>query len=135
VHYALCKTGGSCAPAGARTGANPISLGDLAVPSAGDWLLRLYLEDEAGNVDSSHPSEPVHLRFDPDPPERVEFEPADPEDPQRIAVAVADATSGVAGGQIELRPEAGGAWLSIPTSLEGTHLTGRIDDAALAPGF
>jgi hypothetical protein len=134
VHYTLCKAGGGCAPPGARTGPNPVSLSDLAVPGAGDWLLRVYLEDEAGNVDSSHHSEAVHLRFDPDPPERVEFEPPDPEDPQRIAVAVADATSGIAGGQIELRPE-GGEWLPVPTALDGSHLIGRIDDAALAPGF
>lgn len=135
VHYTLCRTGGGCAPAGGRTAPNPVALSQLVVPGAGDWLLRLHLEDEAGNVDSSHPSEAVHLRFDPDPPERVQFEPRDPEDPQRIAVAVADATSGIAGGQIELRPEDGGAWSPVATRLEGSHLVGRIDDASLAAGF
>jgi hypothetical protein len=134
AHYTLCKQGGSCAPAGVRTATNPSSLAELQVPSAGDWLLRVHLEDSAGNVDSSHPSEPVHLRFDPDPPERVVFEPTDSEDPQRVAVAVADATSGVAGGQVDLRPE-GGAWQALGTQLEGSHLVARIDDAVLTPGF
>lgn len=134
AHYTLCKQGGSCSPAGVRTATNPRSLAELQAPSAGDWLLRVHLEDSAGNVDSSHPSEPVHLRFDPDPPERVVFEPMDPEDPQRVAVAVADATSGVAGGQVELRPERG-EWQAIDTQLDGSRLVARIDDAALAPGF
>lgn len=134
AHYTLCKKGGSCAPAGVRTATNPSSLAELQAPGAGDWVLRVQLEDESGNVDSSNPSEPVHLRFDPDPPERVVFEPMDPEDPQRVAVAVSDATSGMAGGQVELRPE-GGTWQGLDTGLEGSHLVARIDDAALTPGF
>ena len=46
---------------------------------------------------------------------------------------VADATSGVASGVIELRP-AGGAWQSLETTLGGGRLMARIDDAELRAG-
>jgi hypothetical protein len=37
-------------------------------PSAGDWVLRAWLEDAAGNVDPSATSDPVHLMYDPTAP-------------------------------------------------------------------
>jgi hypothetical protein len=134
AHYTLCRSGGGCAPGGSRTATDPSTLDGVRVPAGGDWLLRVHLEDEAGNLDAQHPSQAAHLRFDGERPDRVEFEPPDPDDPQRIAVAVSDALSGIGGGVIEMRSE-GGQWQPLPTLLEGGHLVASVDDSRVAPGF
>ena len=86
--------------------------------------------DGAGNA-----SAPQALAVDVDrtPPETVAFEAPDPADPRAVRVAVADATSGVAGGRLELR-RSGGAWRRLPSTLAGGRLTGAVDDAALRAG-
>ena len=70
------------------------------------------------------------------PPETVVFAAPDPADPRAVHVAVADATSGVARGRIELRRAvaAGGPWRRLPTTLAGGRLSALVDDAALAAG-
>jgi hypothetical protein len=86
--------------------------------------------DRAGN---SSPAQTAAVRVDRTPPETVTFEAPDPADPALVQVVVADATSGVAGGRIELR-RAGGNWRRVPTSLEHGRLLTRLDDAALRAG-
>jgi hypothetical protein len=86
--------------------------------------------DAAGNSSTRHTA-PV--RVDRTAPETVAFEAPDPADPALVRVVVADATSGVAGGRVELR-RAGGDWRRVPTSLEGGRLLTRLDDAALRAG-
>ena len=76
---------------------------------------------------------PCAVRVDRTPPETVAFEAPDPADPTLVRVVVADATSGVAGGRIELR-RAGADWRRVPTSLEGGRLQARLDDATLRAG-
>jgi 5-hydroxyisourate hydrolase-like protein (transthyretin family) len=49
-------------------------------------------------------------------------------------VRVADAISGIAGGQIELSPEGSGTWHSLQTNLDNGRLLARIDDVSFAPG-
>jgi hypothetical protein len=73
------------------------------------------------------------VRVDRTPPETVAFEAPDPADPTLVRVVVADATSGVSGGRVELR-RAGGVWQRIPTSLDGGRLAARLEDATLRAG-
>jgi hypothetical protein len=67
------------------------------------------------------------------PPETVAFEPPDPGDPRRVRVVVADRTSGVASGRIELR-RAGSVWRALRTTFEGDRLVALLDDGALPAG-
>jgi len=80
-------------------------------------------------------SEPraVAVKVDRTPPETVAFEAPDPADPRRVRVVVADRTSGVASGRIELR-RAGGGWRPVDTVFEGDRLVSVLDDAALPAG-
>jgi hypothetical protein len=86
--------------------------------------------DAAGNSSRQHTA-PV--RVDRTPPDTVAFEVPDPADPTLVRVVVADATSGVARGRIELRRE-GGRWQRMPTSLEDGRLVTRLEDATLRAG-
>ena len=128
-------------------GAEVVAAGDEAAIELGaDGRHRIAYRatDAAGNR-----SAPQTLPVDVDrtPPETVAFEAPDPADPRAVRVVVADATSGVAGGRIELRrlsatgtplPAAGRAappaWRRLPTSSTGGRLTALVDDAALAAG-
>ncbi|MGZ4202149.1 MAG: hypothetical protein ACXVRH_08835, partial [Thermoleophilaceae bacterium] len=71
AHYSLCKANdpANCPVADRRTAGDGIeALNHVAVPDPGDYLLRLWLEDRAGNADSAHISDPVHLQYDPTVP-------------------------------------------------------------------
>ena len=56
------------------------ALSDLAVPAPGEWQLRVWREDAAGNHEPSNASVPVPLRFDPEPPQ-LAFEQTSSSDP------------------------------------------------------
>jgi hypothetical protein len=86
--------------------------------------------DGAGNAS---PERAVAVKVDGTPPETVAFEAPDPADPRRVSVVVADRTSGVAGGRIELR-RAGADWQPLETALERDRLIGLIDDGELRAG-
>ncbi len=64
AHYRLCRVGPApeCVT-GVRAGGRD-GIDDLSVPARGDWRLRVWLEDAAGNADRSRASEPVVLSFD-----------------------------------------------------------------------
>ena len=70
------------------------------------------------------------VRIDEAPPS-TGFEPQNPGDPTGLVVDTGDSESGVAGGQIEMRPAAGGAWTPLPTQFDGQHLLAHFDDAGL----
>jgi hypothetical protein len=108
-------------------------LANLAVPSPGEWQLRVWREDAAGNQEPANASVPVTLRYDPESPD-LGFEEPSASDPTLISVLVTDKVSGLAGGQIELSAEGSGMWMSLPTRQEGSRLVARVDDAALPPG-
>lgn len=134
AHYRLCH---SSAPdqcvEGAQSAAGISSLTGLQVPGTGDYVLEVWLEDQAANQDVHNVSDPVHLRFDDQPP-RLAFRPDDPNDPRRVSVAVSEPDSGLAAGEIQLSREGTNDWRDVPTTVAGNGLSGQIDDTRLAPG-
>jgi len=89
-------------------------LGDVAVPGPGQFSLRLWLRDEAGNDDPGSAIE-LPLRFD-DVPPAVAFG-LDGEDPAQLRAIVSDAHSGPASGTISYRRLGADAWTDLPTRL------------------
>jgi hypothetical protein len=134
AHYRLCPVSGGDCRSGERTGDGISRVDDLAVPAAGEWDLRLWRGDGAGNSEPSNASVPVRLRFDPEPPSMRGFEPQAANDPTRLSVVAEDRVSGVAGGEIEISREGSGSWQTLATELIGDRLVSRIDDAGLPPG-
>lgn len=84
----------------------------IELPGPGEYRLRVWLVDQAGNSEASHAAEAT-LRLDDVPPTGY-FEEAPEEDPALVRVPVSDRHSGVRGGSIAWR-EAGGAWHELPT--------------------
>ncbi|MDX6643050.1 MAG: large repetitive protein, partial [Solirubrobacteraceae bacterium] len=68
AHYELCDTSTGACTTGERRGDGIAAIPDLAVPQPGDYTVRVWLEDAAGNVSSANKSLPVHVRFDNVPP-------------------------------------------------------------------
>ncbi|MDQ3871511.1 MAG: hypothetical protein M3301_07860 [Chloroflexota bacterium] len=134
AHYTLCRPGGrDCAPAGNRGGLGVDRIPNVSVPGPGEWELRMYREDQAGNQEPANASVPVTLRYDPEIPQ-LRFQGSSRSDPTHVSVAVTDKVSGLAGGQIELGRQASGAWQSLPTRREGNNLVAEIDDSRLPAG-
>jgi hypothetical protein len=132
AHYRLCRAGTSECTAG-RTAGTSISRLEVNAPTPGEYDLTMFREDAAGNQRADNASVPVKLRYDPEPPQPI-FEALSASDPTRIAVAVTDRVSGVAGGGIEISREGSGSWQPLATQLEGNRLVARIDDAQLPAG-
>jgi hypothetical protein len=133
AHYRLCRPDGGDCLGGDRDGAGIAGIDKVTVPSPGEWELRLWREDAAGNEQIANSSQPVRLRFDPEPPQ-LGFEGQSTEDPTRVSVLVTDRISGLGSGEIEISRAGSGTWQILPTSQEGDHLVTRIDDAALPAG-
>jgi hypothetical protein len=133
AHYRLCRADGSgCRDAG-QPGVGIERLADLRVPDSGEWQLRMWRQDAAGNQEPANASVPATLRYDPEPPQ-LGFEPPPASDPTLVSVLVTDRVSGLASGQIELSREGSDTWQGLATRQEGSRLLARIDDAALPPG-
>jgi hypothetical protein len=130
AHYRVCSTG-SGSPrcvSGSRSTTGIERLENVSVPGPGDYILNVWLEDEAGNVDSGTASDPVRLRFDDEPP-RAAFEFLDEDDPTKLDVLTSDSVSGVAGGVIEFRRKGWRQWHGLQTSLVAdSRLSARFDD-------
>ena len=133
AHYRFCRPGGEECVSGDRAGTEIAAIDNLTVPAPGEWMLRLWREDQAGNQQIANASEPVRLRFDPEPPQ-LGFETPNVEDPTRMSVLVTDRVSGLGGGGIEISRSGSGTWQVLPTTQEGDRLIARIDDASLPPG-
>jgi hypothetical protein len=133
AHYRLCRSGGDECVNGDPSGTGIASIDNIAVPSPGEWELRLWREDAASNQQPANASQAVKLRFDPEPPQ-LGFEKQTVEDPTRVSVLVTDRISGLAGGGIEISRAGSGSWQVLPTAREGDRLVTRIDDASLPPG-
>jgi hypothetical protein len=76
AHYAVCTPDGlSCQPTRDVSGNDVSRLDGISVPSTGEWSLRVWLEDAAGNVDSTrsstatlrYGSAPTHAATPPSP--------------------------------------------------------------------
>ena len=133
AHYRICHVGGGECVAGGQPGASIARIDHLTVPAPGEWELRLWREDAAGNQQPANASLPVRLRFDPEPPQ-LGFEAPSLADPTRVSVQVTDPISGLGGGEIAISQVGSGAWQELPTNQEGSHLVTRIDDATLPAG-
>lgn len=133
AHFRLCRAGSDECANGDRGGAGIAAIDNLAVLSPGEWELRLWREDAAGNQQADNASQPVKLRFDPEPPQ-LGFENQSVEDPTRVSVLVTDRVSGLAGGGIEISREGSGSWQVLQTAREGGRLVTHIDDASLPAG-
>jgi hypothetical protein len=133
AHYRLCPVGGGECHSGDRAGSEISRLDDLSVPGAGEWDLRLWRGDAAGNSEPGNASVPVRLRFDPEPP-TLGFEQPAATDPTRLSVLVEDRVSGLASGAIEISQQGSGTWQTLATGQEGSRLVTRIDDATLPRG-
>jgi hypothetical protein len=133
AHFRLCRVGGGDCVTGDRAGAGIATIDNVAVPSPGEWELRLWREDAAGNQQPENASRPARLRFDPEPPQ-LGFEAPSAEDPTRVSVMVTDRISGLGSGEIEISAAGSGTWQVLPTSREGDHLVTRVDDAVLPAG-
>lgn len=133
AHYRICRVGSGECVTDSRSAPSISRLESLQVPSPGEWELRLWREDAAGNQQPENASLPVKLRFDPEPP-KLGFEAPSAADPTRVSVQVTDPISGLGGGEIEISREGSGVWQALPTSQENSHLVTRVDDATLPPG-
>ena len=133
AHYRLCHIGGGECVTGQQPGASIARIGGLKVPAPGEWELRLWREDAAGNQQPENASLPVRLRFDPEPPQ-LGFEAPSSADPTRVSVQVTDSISGLGGGEIAISRAGSGIWQELPTSQEGSHLVAHVDDASLPAG-
>jgi hypothetical protein len=102
----------------------------VALTTDGRHEVRYRALDAAGNASAAGS---FLVRVDRTPPGTVAFEAQDPADPAQVRAVVADATSGVVSGTIELRPP-GGAWVPLPSSLRDGRLVARLDDARLRAG-
>ena len=73
AHYEICRADepANCAPVGEQSAVGISSLSDLSVPVEGDYTVRVWLEDSAGNTSAGNSSGPVHLRFDATAPPTV----------------------------------------------------------------
>jgi hypothetical protein len=130
ARYRLC--GASGCTEGSRDGEDLLSL-PLQVPAPGEYTLRVWLEDAAGNHDADRASDPVRLRFDDEAPTAV-FEAPDASDPLSVVAFVADRGAGVVAGTIEARRVGDSAWRDLGAGLVEDRLVGALDDAALPDG-
>lgn len=133
AHYRVCRAGTNECVGGDRGGAAISAIENVTVPAPGEWELRLWREDEAGNQETANASQPVRLRFDPEPPQ-LGFEASTADDPTRVSVLVTDRISGLGGGGIEISRAGSGTWQALPTSQDGTRLVAKVDDASLPAG-
>lgn len=131
--YELCPAVGGGCQEGTRDGAGLSSLEGIAVPGPGEWVLRVWLRDAAGNTDRRTAAPPLRLRFDDEAPEAV-FLPQNDADPTRVAVQVTDRFSGVGFGSIELKKTDATAWQPLTTEVREGQLVASLDDAHLPDG-
>ena len=132
AEYRLCAaSGGSCSQ-DTKT-ADGIATLPVQVPAAGEWSVSLWRRDAAGNVDPSSASEPVTLRYDPEPPQ-LAFDAQSASDPTFVSVPVVDKVSGLADGAIEISAVGSNTWHPLQTGKDGSRLVARIDDATLRAG-
>jgi len=130
----LCPVGGdpSTCTTSEQAGTN-ISRVGLNLPRPGQWTATVSLRDAAGNQNDALASEPVTMRYDPEPP-KLAFDPTPGEDPTLVSVPVTDDVSGLADGSIEISAEGSATWKSLDTKMDGSKLVTRIDDTSFPAG-
>jgi hypothetical protein len=126
AHYRVCPADGGECQSGDRAGAEISRVDDLSLSTAGEWDLRLWRGDAAGNREPGNASVPVRLRFDPEPP-TLGFEQPAVNDPTKLSVLVEDRVSGLASGAIEISRQGSDSWQTLATGQERTRLVTQID--------
>jgi hypothetical protein len=111
----------------------PTQLSGIQVPRDGDWDIFVWLQDEAGNARPSDAGG-AHLRLDATAPSLAFANERAAQSPAEVRVHTADAHSGVASGQIEIRREGAPEWRELETRREGTDLVTTIPDDRLERG-
>lgn len=134
AEYELCPSDGGRCTRGQRSGKDLTSISDLKVPAPGEYVLKLWLRDEAGNHDARTAAAPLRLRFDDFAPD-LAFEPLDPDDPTLVRVNAVDRGSGIAEAQIEIKRRTAEIWHPLATAIDGQRLTARLDDERLKDGI
>jgi hypothetical protein len=130
--YKLCSTSGATCDTGETPG-NNIARVPIQVPGPGTWTVSMWRRDAAGNADPATASDPLTLRYDPEPPQ-LSFDTPSQSDPTLVSVPVTDKVSGLADGTIEIGLAGSNTWSTLATTKDGDRLVTRIDDAGLAPG-
>jgi len=133
AEWDLCPTDGGRCSHGSKDGRDIASLSAVQVSGPGDYALKLWLRDEAGNQDSRLAAPAVMLRYD-DVSPQLAFEPLSTDDPTLLQVDTSDRGSGLGGGEIDLRRQGRDRWIALPTSVQGDKLVARIDDEHLGDG-
>jgi hypothetical protein len=132
AEYKLCDSSGGSCRSGEQAG-DQIARLPVPVPGPGQWTVSVWLKDAAGNTDAGTASEPVTLRYDPEPPQ-LAFDAPSASDPTLVSVTATDKVSGVVDGAIEIGAAGSSTWQTLGTKLDGGRLVARIDDASLPDG-
>ena len=132
--YEICPIAGGSCTRGQRSGAGVSTLEGIQVPAAGEYDMRVWLRDAAGNQDARTAAAPVRLRFDDAAPD-LAFEAPDPADPTLLSVRVDDDASGIGNAGVEIKPRRSDVWRPLATQVAQSRLTARIDDEALRDGL
>ncbi len=130
--YKLCPApNGGCTQS--EQAADGIASLPVQVPGSGEWTVSIWRRDAAGNADQATASDPVMLRYDPEPPQ-LAFDAPSASDPTLVSAPVTDKVSGMAGGTIEISAAGSNTWQTLNTETKGSRLAARIDDAAMPAG-
>ena len=120
--YRICRAGGSCQDP-QTSSASPTDLSALSVPAPGEWTLKMWRRDQAGNANEGNASNAVTFRYDPEAP-KLALAPINSTDPTLMSAPVSDPLSGVASGQIEISRAGTGNWQALVTALQGEQAGG-----------
>jgi hypothetical protein len=132
AEYRMCKPTGEACWSGVATASNIERIADLQAPAPGEWILSLWLRDEAGNSDPET-ARSVRVRFDPEPP-ALAIRPQSAEDPARVSVEAADAISRLERAEIEVRRQGTDSWRTVPATLDAGGFSAVVDDEYLPDG-
>jgi hypothetical protein len=132
ANFKVCPLAGGSCMQGEQIADGIASL-PIQVPGPGEWTASVWRRDAAANADPANASDPVTLRYDPEPPQ-VAFDALSGSDPTLVSAAVSDKVSGLADGVIEISAAGSSTWHTLNTQTENGRLVARIDDSALPPG-
>lgn len=133
AEYELCRTSGEDCVVRSQDGADITQIAGLKVPEAGEWRLKLWLRDAAGNRDRRLVAPPATLRFDDTSPE-PRLQRLSPENPTELVVDTTDTGSGLASGTVELRRAGSQLWRPQQVRVDGNRLIAVIADERLRNG-
>jgi len=134
ANWQLCPVAGrdTCA-SGSKAGNGIDALPDIKIPRAGEWTLRVWLTDAAGNADIRTAAPAVTVRYDNDAPAAT-FAAFDAADPTRLTVSTSDPTSGIGSGTVEIKRRTGTAWTPLATEVQSGSVVATLPDENMRDG-